>query len=155
MESKTHWKKFFNPDYLGAYSLDPGEERVLTIKTVKYESIKGPDGKSEELPVCYFTSGKPMVLNVTNSKTIAKMIGSNFVEDWAGHNIQIGVAQVRAFGEIVEAIRVRPVKPKKEKLDADRFDKMITAIKAGKYQKADAIDRFDLTPEQSKKINAA
>lgn len=24
--SKTHWKKLTNPDYLGAYAFDPGEE---------------------------------------------------------------------------------------------------------------------------------
>lgn len=24
---KTHWKKYTNPDYLGAYAFQPGEEK--------------------------------------------------------------------------------------------------------------------------------
>lgn len=26
MENLTHWKKLTNPDYLGAYALQPGED---------------------------------------------------------------------------------------------------------------------------------
>ena len=33
--SKTHWKKLNNPDYLGAYALEPGQELVATIKVVE------------------------------------------------------------------------------------------------------------------------
>lgn len=151
-ESKTHWKKHFNPNYLGAYSLDPGEERVLTIVELKDEEVSSADGKKEVLPVLYLKGEKPMVLNKTNAKTIAKVVGSNFVEDWPGHKIQIHVATVKAFGEVTQALRVRPVAPKKETLNAERFDKMVKAISAGTFNKMDAFDRFDLTPEQIAKI---
>ena len=34
MASKTHWKKLTNPDYLGAYALEDGEDMIVTIKNV-------------------------------------------------------------------------------------------------------------------------
>ena len=46
--AKTHWKKFTNPDYLGAYSLDENETKVLTIRQVKQEMVTGNNGKKEE-----------------------------------------------------------------------------------------------------------
>ena len=106
--SETHWKKLINPDYLGAYSLDPGKDMVLTIKAVRKEMITGADGKKEECIVCYWQEEqKPMILNVTNCKMIAKLLKTPYIEKWAGHRIQIGAELVSAFGEKVEALRVR------------------------------------------------
>ena len=111
----THWKKLTNPNYLGAYSLDDGKDMILTIKYVQNETVTGADGKKEECTVCHFTEQvKPMILNVTNMKQITKIVGSPYVEHWAGHKIQIGSERVKAFGEIVEALRVRPTAPKAE-----------------------------------------
>ena len=45
--AQTHWRKLINPDYLGAYSIDPGKTMVLTIRTVKNEMVTGTDGKKE------------------------------------------------------------------------------------------------------------
>ena len=53
-----------------------------------------------------------MILNVAKSKAIQKVVGSPYFEDWAGHAIQLYIdPNVRAFGEIVSAVRVRPRKP--------------------------------------------
>ena len=110
--SETHWKKLINPDYLGAYSLDPGKDMVLTIRQVKKELITGTDGKKEECIVCYWQEEqKPMILNVTNCKMIAKLLKTPYIERWAGHRIQIGAEVVSAFGEKVEALRVRKTLP--------------------------------------------
>lgn len=154
MEAKTHWKKHFNPNYLGSYSLEPGEEKVLTIVELVTEEVTGPDGKTEELPVLYVKNEKPMILNKTNAKTIAKVIGSDYVEDWPGKKIQIYSTSVSAFGQTTQALRVRPVAPKKDKLNKDRFAKMLVAIDSGQFDKLDALERFDLTTEQRQKISA-
>lgn len=154
MSQKTHWKKHFNPNYLGSYSLDPGEERVLQIVELKDEEVTSPDGSKEVLPVLYFKDEKPMVLNKTNAKTIAKVCKSDFVEDWKGHKIQVYTAAVKAFGEVTNALRIRPVAPKKETLNADRFQKMVVAIQTGKFEKIDALERFNLTDSQRKEIQA-
>lgn len=116
--SKTHWKKLTNPDYLGAYALIPGQDLIATIKNVKREIVTGPEGKKEECSVCYFAEGgiKPMVLNATNSKSIAKLTGSPYIEDWAGRRIQIYVDNHIRFGrDFVEGLRIRPFPPKEIK----------------------------------------
>ena len=112
MSTKTHWKKLQNPKYLGAYALEEGRDIILTILRIKQDEVIGPEGKKEICSVCYFKENvKPMILNTTNSKTIAKLFGSNYVEDWIGKPIQIGVETVRAYGDIVDALRVRPFHP--------------------------------------------
>ena len=45
--AKTHFKKLMNPNYLGAYSLDDGEDIILTIRNVKKEDVIGADGKKK------------------------------------------------------------------------------------------------------------
>lgn len=112
MESKTHWKKLVNPDYLGAYSLLPGEEMILTIKNLKRDKVKGSGGKEQECTICFFTENvKPMILNRLNSKVISNIYQTPYIEEWEGKKIQIFVEKVQAFGEWVEALRVRPFIP--------------------------------------------
>ncbi len=113
---KTHWKKEFNYDYMGSYSLPDGKDVILTIKQTKKEQVTGSNGKKEECFVCYFhESDKPMILNRTNCKTISKVAGSAFIEDWPGVRVQIGIDTVSAFGESVEALRIRNIKPQPAK----------------------------------------
>ena len=112
--SQTHWKKLTNPNYLGAYSLDDGEDIVLTIKAVRQEDVVGSDGKKEACIVCHWQENqKPMILNVTNCKAIAKLAGSPYIEKWPGTRVQIGTERVRAFGTVTDALRIRDEKPGK------------------------------------------
>lgn len=114
-EHKTHWKKLNNPDYLGAWALEPGQELILTIQVVKKEMVTGADGKKEECTVVYFNENvKPMILNTTNAKTIQKVYKTPYIEDWAGKKIQIYSENVRAFGDWVDALRIRPFEPKEQ-----------------------------------------
>ena len=114
----THWRKLDNPDYIGAYAFQPKEEKVVTVRTVKREIVTGAEGKKEECTVVYFEEPeKPMILNATNGKTITKRAGSPFIENWAGLRLVLGVEKVKAFGEVVDAVRVLdknpPAQPKK------------------------------------------
>lgn len=152
---KTHWKKLTNPSYLGAYDFQPGEKRIVTIKEVKQEKVKGTDGKDDECIVAYFTEGKPMILNVTNCKAIAKAYGTNFIEEWSGLNITLFVTSVSAFGQVVDALRVEPMQPKsKPSLSADRFNKAIKALQDGKVTKESITDKYELTDDQQSQIDA-
>ena len=112
--AKTHWKKLNNPDYLGAYALTPGEDLTLTITKAGEEKFTGNSGKVETGLLIHFKepSIKPMICNATNAKTITKVAGSPYVEDWSGVKIALYSAEVSAFGETVDALRVRPYPPK-------------------------------------------
>ena len=109
----THWKKLTNPNYLGAYAFEQGEEKTGTIDFVKSENVMGADGKSEECIVCHFRESglKPLILNKTNCKTISKLYNTPYIENWAGKKITMCVKQVKAFGDVTDAVRIKNTKP--------------------------------------------
>ena len=113
-----HWKQNFDYKYTGAYELQPGEEKVVTIKKTCKEEVNSTDGKKSLCLVAYFEeSSKPMVLNKTNCKTIEKLY-SPFIEKWVGKQITVFAAKVKAFGDTVDALRIRPTVPvKKQTVD--------------------------------------
>ena len=107
-----HWRKSFNPNYIGAYAFQPGEEKVVTIKTTDNEEVTNQDGKKEQCLVAHFKEAeKPLILNVTNCKAIEKLAGTPDRLQWPGTGLILCVQKVKAFGELVEAVRIRPVKP--------------------------------------------
>lgn len=125
--SKTHWKKWNNPDYLGSYAFQPGEEKTVTIKEVKREMVQNQSGK-EECTVAHFVEDmKPLILNTTNCKTISKVWGSPYVEDWAGRKITLKVKKISAFGEMVDAVRVSNERPAEETIICEKCGKVITS----------------------------
>lgn len=115
-ENKTHWKVLSDSPYLGAYSLQPGQELQLTIAKAGAEQVTSADGSKETCRVIHFKEKgvKPMIVNATNAKTIAKLAGSPYLEDWPGTMVQVYAEKVRAFGETVEALRIRNFRPKKK-----------------------------------------
>jgi hypothetical protein len=109
-ETKTHWKKLTHPDYIGAYELMDGgtnKELTVTITNVCRQQVQGADGKKEECTVAHLQGVKPMILNATNQKTMTKLFGSPFIEDWKGQRMTLYVAKVKAFGDTVDALRVK------------------------------------------------
>ena len=148
---KTHWKKTMNPNYLGAYALEPNQDLVATITDVKTEQVMNADGRNEECLVAHLKDQKPLIVNKTNAKAIAKVSGSNYIEDWKGKQIALYISNVKAFGELVEAIRVRTVPPKpkaKRKLSDDDFKKLVKAVADGSYNLEDAVANFVLNDSQ-------
>ena len=124
--SETHWKKLINPDYLGAYSLEAGNDMILTISAVKREMITGTGGKKEECPVCHWKENqKPMILNVTNMKTIAKMYGP-YIEHWAGKRVQIYATTTKFGSDTVECLRIRKDPPEDVKIACEECGQFIT-----------------------------
>ena len=109
----THWKKLTNPNYLGSYAFQPGEEKAVTVSSVGLEDVTSPDGNKERCIVAHFLQAdiKPLILNKTNCKAIEKLSGTPDIEQWPGVGLLLCVQRVPAFGELVEAVRVRPVKP--------------------------------------------
>ena len=112
--AKTNWKKLANKDYLGSWDIEGGD-LVLTIRNITQKEVKNPQGKDEEVIVCEWKENyKPMILNVTNCKAIAKAYGSEYIEDWIGKRVSLFTTMVSAFGDTTEAIRIRPYAPRVE-----------------------------------------
>ena len=106
--NKTHWKKISNPNYLGSWDIPPGSSYVVTIVSVSQEPVMGLDGKAEQCVVAKISGHKPMILNATNKRAITKALGSPYIEDWENKRVSLHITKIKAFGEIVDAIRVSP-----------------------------------------------
>lgn len=121
----THWKKLTNPNYLGAYAFEAGEEKIVTIDFVEQEEVVSTDGKMEVCIVAHLAGEKPLILNKTNCKAISRLLGTPYIEEWSGHRITLAVQRVKAFGEETDAVRVKP------KLPGEICEKCGKEIRAG------------------------
>ena len=114
--AKTHWKKVVSdPNFIGEADFAEGEEKVLTLDYVNHnETITTAEGKSQKAVAHWKEPGnKPMILNVERSKAMEKVAGSPYFEDWQGVKFQLYIKKgIKAFGDIVNAVRVRPYKPR-------------------------------------------
>jgi len=102
-----------NPNYLGSWDLydEPNKEITATISRIKDEVVKNA-GQTETCTVMYFTeSVKPMILNLTNKKMLARLFKSKSCASFCGKRITIGYDQVKAFGALHDALRIRPTLP--------------------------------------------
>ena len=103
---KTHWRKLAGKEYLVGEMLD-GKPVTLTIKEVKHEQVTNQQG-TETKPVCYFQgTTQKLVLNVTNMKTIAKELGTPYIEEWAGKQITLIPLHGKFFGEEQDVVRIK------------------------------------------------
>ena len=128
--AQTHWKSMTNPNYLGVYSLPEGRDMILTIKSVGQELVMGADGSKEECVVMHFQEPvKPFICNKTNLKQITKLLKTPYVEQWYGHKIQIGNEKVKAFGDVVDALRVRSKLPQVQTETASKCESCGNEIK--------------------------
>lgn len=159
-EKKTHWKKLYNPDYLGAYSLanESGgySERIMTVESVKSDRVTGPNNKSEDCVICKFKGeSKPMILNATNCKQMVKLSGSDFVENWTGLAVTLYVSKVKAFGDVVDALRIKAAKQvaaapiKKEQLTPEhpKWEGAVAAVKVGTTTIENIKLKYDLSAD--------
>jgi hypothetical protein len=111
-DDKTHYRKAFHSPYLGAADIvDPV---VLTVRCVRLESDKTKKTR-DMFNTAYFQEAeirpgeklKPMILNATNSKKLAELAGSKFIEDWNGIPITVYVDPNVSFGrDKVEGLRI-------------------------------------------------
>lgn len=152
------WRKFFDNKYLSSHDLTT--DLTVTIKEMRYEEVTGERGRKDECLIAVFTDPEtlPMIMNVTNSKTISKLYGTKIPLEWVGQKITLFVDNsVRSkAGEIVGGLRIRPVKPAQQlqSLPDGRFKKMLGAIEKGEYSLDKAKESFVLTPEQIQQLEA-
>lgn len=160
MKNKTHWKKVFNKDYLGSHDLDEGKDLIAEIDRVEIKVVKDSSGKDGKCNVAIFKGNvKPMILNVTNCKTIKRFSGSNYIEEWSNVPITIYSIQIKAFGEEMEALRIREKQPvlEKEKLTPEhpRWNDAVKYLSQTDSIIDNILKRYDMTPDNVQKIQEA
>jgi len=95
----------FPSKYVRASDL-AGRTVTVTIDRLALEEVGAPP-KTERKPVLYFRRAtKGLVLNRTNGMALAALYGPE-TDNWIGKTVQLYVAQVRAFGSVQDAIRLR------------------------------------------------
>lgn len=108
----THYRKVFDSPYLS--SMDVVEPITLTIARVTQEADRTKKTK-DVFNTAHFTEKfirpgeklKPMILNATNSKTMAKLAGSPYIEDWSDIRVSIYVERGIKFGrDTVDGLRI-------------------------------------------------
>ena len=112
--SEHHWRNEFPSNFFGSHLMPAnGEDLIVKIKGCGPENLTTTDGSSKRSLVLHFEGDiLPLVLNKTNARQIAKLLKENDYTKWAGHRIQLYVDhKVKAFGEIVDGIRIRPKLP--------------------------------------------
>lgn len=156
-KQKTHWKKLYNPNYLGAYAFQPGEDKILTIAKVVRELVQGEEGRTDECTVAHFTTAeKPMIMNRTNQKTIEKIYETPYVEDWIGKSIQVYVTKVRLKKDTVDGLRIRP-EPPVQKLPPltprhEKWSGAVLALRVGSNNIEGIKKFFSLSQEMEAKL---
>jgi hypothetical protein len=106
----------FPSKYLKAHDIDG--DMLVTIDTVRAETMKSRDGKEESLPILFVREWpKGMVLNRTNAKKISQLLGSSDTDDWAGGQVLLYATETQFGGDTVECSRIKPA-PKKAKAAA-------------------------------------
>ena len=119
---------------------------MLTIGSINSkETIVTHEGKSTKAVVHWVEKEKSMILNVARAKAIQKATGSPWMDDWIGKKVQLYIDnKVKAFGEIVSAVRVRPFAPKVQQKQEVKSDAELICEECGKPIPA----QFGMTPAQ-------
>jgi hypothetical protein len=103
----------FPSKYLKASDIPDGQRISVVLDRVEIENPAGNGDPDDNKPVLYFVGKqKGMVLNKTNSNTIAAALGSE-TESWHGKTIQLYASETSFDGRMVACVRVKvPPQPK-------------------------------------------
>lgn len=98
----------FPSNYIKASDLQ-GAEAVVTIQKVEFEAV----GREREMKLVLYFVGKDkgLVLNKTNAKNIANLIGSYETDQWVGFHVKLYPTHVEFQGDTVETIRIKAAGP--------------------------------------------
>jgi hypothetical protein len=86
-----------------------------------------------------------MVCNRTNGKAIEKALKSPYIETWKGKQVELYSSRVKAFGEEMDALRVRNIAPVAKVVDPKKAIESVNKAKT-----VDELRKFymALTPEE-------
>lgn len=104
------YRTMLDKEHLGAWDFT-GDTHVV-IERVE-AGVVGRDAKKQRKPILFFRgskTGKGMVCNVTNCKTIAGIYGTD-TRAWVGKAITVYPTKTQFGSEQVDCLRIRPTAP--------------------------------------------
>lgn len=117
------YRTMFDSDWVRAWDLG-GKAIVVTIVKVEAGELQNAKArKKDRKPIVWFKGAqKPLALNKTNAKTIAKLYG-NDTKDWLNKSITIYPTKT-SFGQEqdIDCIRIKPEVPKGKAQDMPNPD---------------------------------
>ena len=148
----AHWKKFFNKEFLGVWDLP--ETGKLQIKFTGFETreVSDPNG-SKKIVFVGLTDKKPIILNATNCNSIERITGSSDIEKWTGQTFCLVSKQVRAFGSVVDALRIEKAETVKRELTADELKEAIWNKVKGTEKESTTIEAVKKCKGNLKSLN--
>lgn len=157
----THWRTFYPSKYLGSEDLHEAgvSELNVLIEKVQLEIITGADNRKDNKGVMYLKGLKPMIVNVTNCKMIAKVLGTAEVEEWGGKSVIVYIEKINYRGDIVDALRIKPTAPAPAVLPElteahARYVGALTAMQNGSVTIEQIEANYTLSPEIKAKLIA-
>lgn len=102
-----------NANFLGSWDLyDISSQQITaTIHDIRDEEVVN-NGKSEHCTVLIFKEDiKPMILNLTNKKTLTKLYKTKETKKLIGKRVTIIYEKVKAFGKVSDALRIKSEVP--------------------------------------------
>jgi hypothetical protein len=111
VSESTHWRLMFPTDFLAAPEFK-GKDVALTIKAVSVDElpVAGKSTKDKRAVVRFEETPKKLVLNKTNAKTIARLLG-NETAAWVGKRVTLYPTTTKFGPDTVDCIRVRDALP--------------------------------------------
>jgi len=159
-EKLTHYRKAFTSLYLSSADID--QPTILTIKHVKLEPDKSKK-QNKPFNTAYFVEKeirpgdelKPMILNVHNSKIVACMTNSKYIEHWNNVRVTVYVdPKVSMMGDIVEGLKFYSEAPPERLKLTPKMKQWDSAVLAYKRDKnfIEIEKRIDVSDENKKLI---
>jgi hypothetical protein len=81
----------------------------VTIAKLSMTNFQGDKNEKQKRVIHFKETEKSMILNSTNWHTIEKITGLDDDDNWPGHKIELFRTMVEFKGDMVPAIRIRPV----------------------------------------------
>jgi len=131
---EKHWKRHFNYNYFGSYSLDEGQEVIRTIEKLGNEDITDHiTGEINKSFIAHFVGEngedvKPMYFNKTNCRILEDVYGSD-PQNWIGKDIQIFVKKrIKTEDGVIDGLRIRNFVPTEISIYNEQTQRLINFI---------------------------
>lgn len=105
------WEKVIDNNFISAEMIGTaGAEKIVTITDIDFAECYDDQKKQKvQKQTVFFQESKPLVLNKTNAKTLKRLFSPNSDDpsDCVGHKVILKVENVKAFGKMTDAIRIK------------------------------------------------